>query len=118
MRGESSFAYASWPNSTGPGLGPDDPKDSMSPEDYDGDVENMLDMPLSLHLTDEVYRVTKGDLDIVRMFRNRTVYTIGTAQSVAMYKEHLVNLCFSVRTIAYDKPCVNATTDGSSSLPA
>ena len=96
LPGEGAFVFSTTPHSHGPGLGPNVPKDSLSPEGHDDQVEKMLGIPLDLHQTEEPYRLTKDDLDILRIFKNRTVYTIGTAQSVATYRNELVNLCFSV----------------------
>lgn len=104
LPGEGAFTFSTTPHSNGPGLGPNIPKDSLSPEG-DDQIEKMLDMPLDLHGTDEVYRLTKADLDVLRMFKNRTVYTIGTAQSVGKYRLELVNLCFSVSVLAPQMTC-------------
>lgn len=59
------------------------------PEEY---ILNMLNYPLALHETDEVYRISKEDLDMFRRFQDRTVYTIGTKQTVPIYREVITKL--------------------------
>ena len=57
----------------------------------------MFGRPMELHDTDEVYRITKDDVEILRMFKDQTVFTIGTAQTTHVYRAELVNLiCCSV----------------------
>lgn len=52
----------------------------------------MLGYPLALHETNEVYRITEKDMDIFRRFRERTVMTIGTAQTVYTYRNVILQL--------------------------
>lgn len=55
-------------------------------------IMNMLNYPLALHHTDEVYRVTEKDLNRLRRFQDRTVLTIGTAHTIHYYKHAIVAL--------------------------
>lgn len=97
LRGEGAMVFTSVPHSMGPGLGPTVPKDSMSPESDDGKLDQLIDTPLTLHSTRELYYLTQEDVDVLRMFRSSTVFTIGTAQSVGTYQTEIVNLMFNVR---------------------
>ena len=90
--GEASIVFSVVPNSTPPKI----PTDSLSPDRQDGTIERMLNMPLPLHQQNEAYRLTREDIEILRLFKNRTVYTIGTANSVETYRMEMVNLCFVV----------------------
>lgn len=56
----------------------------------------MLGVALDLHDTDEVYRISEEDVEVLRMFRDRTVFTIGTAKTVGTYRREMVNLCLGV----------------------
>ena len=73
----------------------------MSPEAREDKIAAMLGMPLDLHNTDEKYCLTEEDLKILQFFENRTVWTIGTAQSVGTYRNEMVNLACSVSTLKY-----------------
>lgn len=57
-------------------------------------ILSMLDYPLALHDTDEVYRVTEKDLKRLERFRDRTVLTLGTAQTMHIYKDSIVSLAY------------------------
>lgn len=59
----------------------------------------MLGLRLALHESSEEYCVTQDDVDILRSFLNRTVYTVGTAQSMDTYRRELPQLCLKVRAI-------------------
>ncbi|KAK4541582.1 hypothetical protein LTR36_007879 [Oleoguttula mirabilis] len=52
----------------------------------------MLGYGLTLHDTEEVYRITEKDMDIFRRFRERTAMTIGTAQTVDTYRDAIGKL--------------------------
>lgn len=55
LPGEGAFTFSTTPHSNGPGFGPADvPKDSLSPEGEDDQIEKMLGLALDLHGTDEV----------------------------------------------------------------
>ena len=57
----------------------------------------MLGFPLDLHETDEVYRFTKEDVEILRMFKDQTVFTVGTKQTMHVYRAEVLNMvCCSV----------------------
>ncbi|TKA27737.1 hypothetical protein B0A50_04838 [Salinomyces thailandicus] len=51
-----------------------------------------LGKPLALHETDETYIITADDLGRFERFQNRTVYTLGTAQTVEVYRQAVVKL--------------------------
>ena len=73
------------------------PKDSMSPEAFVDDfIERLMDHPLKLHNTDEFYYMTKDDIRCLYYFKEKTVYTIGTQQSVMTYRHEVVKLMMSV----------------------
>ncbi|KAK3670097.1 hypothetical protein LTR78_010037 [Recurvomyces mirabilis] len=55
-------------------------------------ILGMLDYPLKLHDTDEVYVCTARDLDRLRRFHERTVLTIGTAQTIHIYRDSITQL--------------------------
>lgn len=50
----------------------------------------MLGMPLELHQSDEVYRLVEEDLELLRGFRERTVFTIGTKCTVPIYRQNYI----------------------------
>ncbi|KAK1035864.1 hypothetical protein LTR33_016424, partial [Friedmanniomyces endolithicus] len=52
----------------------------------------MLNYPLALHETDEVYRISESDLDRLCRFQDRTVLTIGTAQTVHIFRDCVLKL--------------------------
>lgn len=52
-------------------------------EDFSGWLGHLLD----LHETDEKYRITQIDLDRFRRFSDRTVLTVGTAQTISKYRD-------------------------------
>lgn len=101
LRTEGAMLFVSVPHSMGPGLGPNVPKDSMSPVGDDGELDKLMDSPLGLHSTRERYYLTRQDLEVLRMFYNRTVFTIGTAQSVETYQREIVGLMFNVCLSAF-----------------
>lgn len=96
LPGEGAIVFSSAPASTEP---TQPPKDSMSPETKNDRIDSMLGKPLTLQGTDEMYYMTQDDLDILRVFRDRTVFTIGTAQSIWIYRTELVNLVCDVRSL-------------------
>lgn len=97
LPGEGAFSFTSKPDHFAPDPVPWVPKDSLSPESNDYKIDNMLGSPMELHETDEVYHMTKEDIDTLRMFKDQTVFTIGTAQTTHVYRAELVNLiCCSV----------------------
>lgn len=61
----------------------------MSPDDGDRRIDKMLGMPMELCETDEKYLITKEDLEILRWFKDQTVFTIGTAQTVHLYRDEI-----------------------------
>ena len=71
----------------------------MSPEMKVDRVEGMLGAALDLHDTDEKYYVTKEDVQLLRIFESRTVWTIGTAQSVGTYRVQIINMAYTVRLL-------------------
>lgn len=74
------------------------PRDSLSPESRDNVfVDGLLGRELELFGTSEKYVMTKEDVDILKRFQNRTVFTIGTAQSVRVYRDEIVRMVCSVR---------------------
>ncbi|TKA67347.1 hypothetical protein B0A55_10079 [Friedmanniomyces simplex] len=52
----------------------------------------MLNYPLTLHETDDTYRITESDLDRLRRFQDRTVLTIGTAQTIHIFRDSVLKL--------------------------
>ncbi|KAK3111508.1 Serine/threonine-protein kinase PAK 6, partial [Teratosphaeriaceae sp. CCFEE 6253] len=56
------------------------------------EMMSMLNYPLMLHETDDVYRITESDLARLLRFQNRTVLTIGTAQTIGIYRDAVVKL--------------------------
>ena len=56
----------------------------------------MVGRELDLFGTEEKYVMTKEDVDILRRFQNRTVFTIGTARSVHVYRHEIVKMVCSV----------------------
>lgn len=102
LPGESAFSFVSKPRSSGPGHGPElYPKDSMSPDTGDEKLNTMLAMPLKLHDTEELYYMTEEDIELIRLFKDRAVYTLATAQSVETYRRELTNMSLDVSTIDY-----------------
>ncbi|EMC91129.1 hypothetical protein BAUCODRAFT_134803 [Baudoinia panamericana UAMH 10762] len=55
-------------------------------------ILNLLNFPLALHETDEVYRLTEQDLDRLQRFQDRTVLTVGTAQTTHIYRDVILKL--------------------------
>ncbi|KAK5110809.1 hypothetical protein LTR62_005520 [Meristemomyces frigidus] len=55
-------------------------------------ILGLLDHPLALHDTDEVYKCTERDLDRLTRFHERTVLTIGTAQTVHVWRDSIMSL--------------------------
>ena len=104
LPGEGAFSFTSKPNEIIFRGEKEIPKDSMSPEANDDKIDSMLDMPMELHESDETYHISKEDLEILRIFKDQTVFTIGTAQTVHIYRSECVNmLCHSVSPhIRYD----------------
>jgi hypothetical protein len=70
-----------------PAFGPTAPP--TPPSEY---IMNMLGYRLALHETDEVYVCTERDLERLRRFHDRTVLTIGTAQTVHIYRDSILML--------------------------
>jgi hypothetical protein len=56
------------------------------------DFGRWLGYPLALHETDEVYHITEKDLGRFRRFQDRTVLTIGTAQTVYIYRDSILRI--------------------------
>lgn len=75
---------------------PQIPRDSLSPESGQDFLAGLLGKELDLYGATEKYALTKGDVDILRRFQNRTVYTIGTARSVQVYRTEIVRMVCSV----------------------
>lgn len=58
----------------------------------------MIGRELDLFETEEKYVLSKEDIDVLHRFRNRTVFTIGTARSVHVYRSEIVRMVTSVGT--------------------
>jgi hypothetical protein len=99
LPGEGAFTFLTQPQENVPTPPSELPKDSLSPEGHDHRIEILLGQKRKLHDTDEVYTITQDDMDWLHYFKDKTVFTIGTAQSVYLYR-HLVTdmLCAPVRT--------------------
>lgn len=80
-------------------MGPESPRDSLSPEHKDDPLVPMLGLGLALHESTEEYCLTQDDVDILRSFFNRTVFTVGTAQSMDTYRQEMPQLCLQVCAI-------------------
>ena len=88
LPGEGAFSFASLSISE-----PDPPpKDSMSPEDDNKRIDEMIGSPMELCETDEKYLITKEDVEILRWFKDQTVFTIGTAQTVSIYRHEITSM--------------------------
>lgn len=61
---------------------------------------------LDLFGTEEKYAMSREDIDILHRFRNRTVYTIGTARSVHVYRSEIIRMVTSVREDWLKRVCV------------
>ncbi|KAK3718917.1 hypothetical protein LTR37_004833 [Vermiconidia calcicola] len=97
LAGEGAFTFISQPHQYAPAAEPDAaPRDSLSPEGYDDKVERMLGMPLELHDIGEPYYVTEDDVEAMRNFRDKTVWTIGTAQTVRFYRQEMMNMISTI----------------------
>ena len=98
LPGEGAFRFISQPLENAPTNKREYllPKDSMSPDDKDDKIEGMLNVPISLHETGELYYISKEDVEILYHFRDSTVFTIGTAQTVPLYRAEIVNMVCSV----------------------
>lgn len=92
LPGEGAISFASSPKSSGPQDAP--PKDSMSPEDYEEDVliDELLGSSMELCESEEKYLLSKEDVEILRWFKDQTVFTIGTAQTVLVYRREIVRM--------------------------
>ncbi|KAK3700108.1 hypothetical protein LTR37_016111 [Vermiconidia calcicola] len=98
LPGEGAFTFISQPHQYAPAAEPESaPKDSLSPEGWYDKVEGMLGMPLELHDIDEPYYVTEADVEAMRNFRDKTVWTIGTAQTVRFYRNEMMKMIDTVR---------------------
>lgn len=75
---------------------PQIPRDSLSPESGHDFLDGLLGKELDLYGTTEKYVLAKEDVDILRRFQNRTVFTIGTARSVHVYRSEIVRMVCSV----------------------
>ena len=99
LPGEGAFRFMSQPFENSPSKKQDIlPKDSLSPDDRDDKIDGMLDMPMVLHDTSEIYYLGKEDLEILYSFRDKTVFTIGTAQTVPLYRAQIVSMVCDVST--------------------
>lgn len=91
LPGEGAFTFASSPKSSEPQEAP--PKDSMSPDgEEDARIDELLGSPMELCETDEKYHLSKEDVEILRWFKDQTVFTIGTAQTVMVYRKEIVRM--------------------------
>lgn len=73
------------------------PRDSLSPDAGTDVVEMLLGKEIDLFGTEESrYVLTREDVDVLHRFRNRTVFTIGTARSVQVYRSEIVRMVTSV----------------------
>lgn len=57
------------------------------PSDF---ILGMLGYPLKMYDSDEVYHMKPSDLDLLQWFHERTVLTMGTAETVHVYKDLMV----------------------------
>jgi hypothetical protein len=64
----------------------------MSPDDDDKRIDGMLGMPMELHESDEKYLITQEDVEVLRWFKDQTVFTIGTAQTVPIYRHEIISM--------------------------
>ena len=78
---------------------PEIPRDSLSPDAASDVIELLSGRELDLFGTNEKYTLSREDLDILHRFRNRTVYTIGTARSVQVYRTEIIRMVTSVSGI-------------------
>ena len=76
----------------------------MSPDDGENArLDALLGTPMDLHESDEKYLITKEDVEILRWFKDQTVFTIGTAQTVHVYRGEVVSLMMlSVSSVSRD----------------
>ena len=68
------------------------PTPPKSPDDVEDLIDGLLDTPLYLHVDDgtseaEFCYITKAHIDLLWKFRNRTILSIGTADSVSIYQK-------------------------------
>ena len=98
LPGEGAIIFSTIPATNGPSTRQDLIKDSMSPENDDDNIliDSLIGMPLKLHNDEGYYRITKEDVEIIRRFKDRTVFTIGTAHSVLIYRREVVQMVASV----------------------
>ena len=89
LPGEGAFSFASEARNVSLEA---PPKDSMSPDSDDAKIDGMVGMPMELHDTDEKYLITKEDVELLRWFKDQTVFTIGTAQTVHIYRHEIVGM--------------------------
>lgn len=75
---------------------PEIPRDSLSPDAATDVLERLLGRELDLFGTEEKYALSREDVDVLHRFRNRTVFTIGTARSVQVYRTEIVRMVLSV----------------------
>ena len=68
-----------------------------SPQDVDRIIDDMMNAPLHLHVDEgaqgpSVVYIDRPHLDLLRKFHTRSVYTIGTANSVHVYRDVLTRM--------------------------
>lgn len=68
-----------------------------SPQDVDRIIDDMMNAPLHLHVDEgtqgpSVVYIDRPHLDLLRKFHSRSVYTIGTADSVHVYRDVLTRM--------------------------
>ena len=91
LPGEGAFSFTSKPSETSTEI-PNLPKDSLSPQPSDDVVDKIIGMQLDLAQTDDVYTLNKDDVETLRRFMDRTVFTIGTAQTVWIYRHEMIRM--------------------------
>ena len=76
------------------------PRDSLSPLESGVDIiDGLLDREIETFTPGESYVLRKEDIDVLKRFQNRTVYTIGTQRSVHVYREQIIGMVCSVRPL-------------------
>ena len=85
------------------------PRDSLSPLESGVDIiDGLLDREIETFTPGESYVLRKEDIDVLKRFQNRTVYTIGTQRSVHVYREQIIGMVCSVRSYLTFSSCDTA----------
>lgn len=101
LPGEGAITFFTQPQANAPTPPSQLPKDSLSPEGDFFQFEQLLGKYRKLHDSAEPYLVVQEDIDLLHQFKDKTVYSIGTAQMVHIYRHQVCQMvCPAVRPLS------------------